>query len=76
MSQPMDHVSHVPFCPEKGFSAGMNEKARDGYARACLAQSQADEDWLGEDRPFIPRDLDRFRSSQCVITLGDYLSNK
>jgi hypothetical protein len=40
--------------------------------RAKLAQQQANAAWLAEsDRPFVPKDLDKFRSTRCVTNFGE-----
>lgn len=69
--------------PSKGVPSGMSEQARDALwdtedeqvarerAKARLKAQQADVEWLA--RPFVPKDLDKFRSTRVKTNLGDVL---
>lgn len=59
--------------PTKGVPSGMSEQARDALcdAEARMAEQQAATEWLA--RPFVPKGLDKFRSTRVKTNLGDVL---
>jgi len=69
--------------PSKGVPSGMSEQARDALwdtenediarerAKARIEAQQADLEWIA--RPFVPKDLDKFRSAQVKTNLGEVL---
>jgi hypothetical protein len=52
----------------------MTEIGRERAIEARLRAQQADVEWCA--RPFVPKDLDKFRSSQVVTNLGDVLKGE
>ena len=67
-----DGYDSYGYHPIHGFKPGVSEGVKRERIRAKLAQQQANAEWLAEsDRPFVPKDLDKFRSSQCVTNFGE-----
>lgn len=65
--------------PKKGVPSGMPESGREALygpevQERLEAQREADLEWLV--RPFVPKDLDKFRSTKVVTNLGDVLKSK
>jgi len=64
--------SPAPECDHKtGLPSGVSEKGRSRAIEARLAVQVADKEWLA--RPFVPKDLDKFRSTRVKTNLGDVL---
>jgi hypothetical protein len=63
----------APECDHsKGLPAGVSEKGRERAIEARLAAQVADAEWL--KRPFVPKGLDKFRSTRVVTNIGDVLA--